>query len=239
MEKRFKLRFSRLFQSSFFSCRSKKNSDILISHKPISKPLISPKPPQLSSNYTPKLPLNPSHFQFPPPPASSPIISPPLSHLNDCLSRHRSKSKIKRRKNPHSRPAPPAPPLPRPHPEDFGSAWWYGGHDETEEDETETLFSSRSLTSDSSVSRRRHRRRHGRRRPERKMRDGFFAVVKNSSNPYMDFKASMAEMVVEKKIFGGKELEELLQCFISLNSRHYHKVIFEVYSEIKEALFFL
>ncbi|XP_008460883.1 transcription repressor OFP8-like [Cucumis melo] len=237
MEKRFKLRFSRLFQSSFFSCRSKKNSDILITQKPISKPLISPKPPQLSSNYTPKLPLNPSHFQFPPPPASSPIISPPLSHLNDCLSRHKSKTKIKRRKNPPSRPAPPPPPrLPE---EDFGGAWWYGGHDDTE-DETETLFSSRSLTSDSSVSRRRHRQRHGRRRPpERKMRDGFFAVVKNSSDPYKDFKASMAEMVVEKKIFGGKELEELLQCFISLNSRHYHKVIFEVYSEIKEALFFL
>lgn len=244
MEKRFKLRFSRLFQSSFFSCRSKKNSDILITHKPISNStplktlpsLISPKPPQLSSNYPPKFSLNSSLFTFPPPPASSPIISPlkspPLSHLNDCLSRHKNKSKIKRKKNP-SRPAatPPAP-------EDFGGAWWYGGNDETE-DETETLFSSRSLTSDSSVSRRRRRRRHGRRRPERKVKDGFFAVVKNSSDPYKDFKASMAEMVVEKKIFGGKELEELLQCFISLNSRHYHKVIFEVYSEIKEALFFL
>ncbi|XP_038890823.1 transcription repressor OFP8-like [Benincasa hispida] len=226
MEKRFKLRFSRIFQSSFFSCRSKKNSDFLVTHKPISNSLISPKPPQFSSNYTPKL--------FPPPPSTSPIIkSPPLSHLNDCLSRHRNKSKINRKKF-----KTPSRPAGAPAPEGFGSAWWYGCNDETE-DETETLFSSRSLTSDSSVSRRRRRRRHGHRRPERKVRDGFFAVVKNSSDPYKDFKASMAEMVVEKKIFGGKELEELLQCFISLNSRHYHKVIFEVYSEIKEALFFI
>ncbi|KAG6586429.1 Transcription repressor OFP8, partial [Cucurbita argyrosperma subsp. sororia] len=255
MERRLKLRFSRIFQSSFFSCRSKKNSDIIITSQPIpistplqnlpllpSKPTnISSKPPLFPPNSflaPPAAPISPPLFppnSFLAPPAAP--ISPPLSHLKDCLSRHRPKPKPKPKNSTKTnRKKYTTRPTTAPTTEDFGGAWWYGGDDETE-DETETLFSSRSLTSNSSVSRLR-RRRHSRRKSEKKVKDGFFAVVENSSDPYKDFKASMAEMVVEREIFGGKELEELLLCFISLNSRHYHRIIFEVYWEIKEALFF-
>ncbi|XP_022883263.1 transcription repressor OFP8-like [Olea europaea var. sylvestris] len=63
------------------------------------------------------------------------------------------------------------------------------------------------------------------------------AVVKRSSDPYTDFRTSMVEMIVEKQIFTAKELENLLQCFLSLNSYHHHRVIIEVFYEILEAFF--
>ncbi|KAK2660509.1 hypothetical protein Ddye_007042 [Dipteronia dyeriana] len=62
------------------------------------------------------------------------------------------------------------------------------------------------------------------------------AVVKKSVDPYDDFKQSMWEMILEKKMFEVKDLEQLLQCFLSLNSRHYHAVIVEVFSDIWEVL---
>ncbi|KAH7511880.1 hypothetical protein FEM48_Zijuj12G0029800 [Ziziphus jujuba var. spinosa] len=58
-----------------------------------------------------------------------------------------------------------------------------------------------------------------------------FAVVKKSSDPHNDFRTSMVEMIVEKQIFSAKYLEQLLQCFLSLNSHHHHKVIVEVFTE--------
>ncbi|KAL9330170.1 hypothetical protein ACSQ67_005173 [Phaseolus vulgaris] len=110
-----------------------------------------------------------------------------------------------------------------------------------EDDETDTLFSSKSLSSDSSMSRRRGRKNdrssdmgvlplHG------KVKDTF-AVVKRSSDPYSDFRTSMLEMIVEKQIFSPADLENLLQCFLSLNSYHHHKIIVQVFTEIWEALF--
>ncbi|KAL0427095.1 UNVERIFIED_CONTAM: Transcription repressor OFP8 [Sesamum latifolium] len=62
------------------------------------------------------------------------------------------------------------------------------------------------------------------------------AVVKRSSDPYSDFRTSMVEMIVEKQLFEAKDLENLLRCFLSLNSYHHHKVIIQVFSEIWEAL---
>ncbi|GMI89483.1 hypothetical protein HRI_002617600 [Hibiscus trionum] len=136
----------------------------------------------------------------------------------------------------------------------------------SEEDETETLFSSRNLSSDSSESftgRHHHRRRSdrkrcinaSRRRPKNRscnmgilplegadnnknnrVRDSF-AVVKRSSDPYNDFRTSMVEMIVERQMFGAEDLEQLLQCFLSLNSRHHHRIIIEVFTEIWETLF--
>ncbi|KAF8400785.1 hypothetical protein HHK36_014087 [Tetracentron sinense] len=113
------------------------------------------------------------------------------------------------------------------------------------EDETETFFSSKSFSSDYSESHRRkisgtHRRRDVRRNLEMGSKGKFedsFAVVKHSSDPYRDFRTSMVEMIIEKQIFAAKELEHLLQCFLSLNSSHHHKIIVEVFSEILEALF--
>ncbi|KAK8652948.1 hypothetical protein V6N13_126969 [Hibiscus sabdariffa] len=64
-----------------------------------------------------------------------------------------------------------------------------------------------------------------------------FAVVKKSEDPYEDFKRSMMDMILEKQMFEEKDLEQLLHCFLSLNSRHHHGVIVQAFSEIWEALF--
>ncbi|KAJ8442435.1 hypothetical protein Cgig2_018712 [Carnegiea gigantea] len=129
---------------------------------------------------------------------------------------------------------------------------WFSSDDEKEEDDEEraerTLFSSSksfsfssksiSLPSDSEPHNR-NRVRHRRRRSEPK---GFpskgmkievmplegkvkdtFAVVKSSSDPCNDFRTSMVEMIIEKQIFGERELEQLLHCFLYLNSPHHHK----------------
>ncbi|XP_059318667.1 transcription repressor OFP5-like [Lycium ferocissimum] len=63
------------------------------------------------------------------------------------------------------------------------------------------------------------------------------AVEKSTSDPYSDFRTSMVEMIVEKQIFGLKDLQRLLHGFLSLNSPSFHKIIFEVFSEICETLF--
>ncbi|PIN09816.1 hypothetical protein CDL12_17602 [Handroanthus impetiginosus] len=62
------------------------------------------------------------------------------------------------------------------------------------------------------------------------------AVVKRSRDPYNDFRRSMVEMIVEKELYAAKDLENLLLCFLSLNSHNHHKVIVEVFAEIWEAL---
>ncbi|XVE70414.1 hypothetical protein DITRI_Ditri10aG0070900 [Diplodiscus trichospermus] len=131
----------------------------------------------------------------------------------------------------------------------------YGGWWSSSEDETETLFSSRTLSSDSSESLRKHsnyrkrcntRRRRAKKSSSdmgvlplegtKKVKDSF-AVVKSSSDPYNDFRTSMVEMIVERQIFEARDLEQLLQCFLSLNSHHHHRIIVEVFAEIWETLF--
>ncbi|CAN0872583.1 Transcription repressor OFP8 [Linum grandiflorum] len=47
----------------------------------------------------------------------------------------------------------------------------------------------------------------------------------------------MMEMISEKEIYQGKELEELLQCLLSLNSRQYHDDIVDAFSDIWKVLF--
>lgn len=64
-----------------------------------------------------------------------------------------------------------------------------------------------------------------------------FAVVKKSEDPYEDFKRSMMEMILEKQMFEEKDLEQLLHCLLSLNSRHHHGVIVEAFTEIWNVLF--
>ncbi len=58
------------------------------------------------------------------------------------------------------------------------------------------------------------------------------ALVKSSYNPYNDFKESMIEMIVEKDIQESRDLEELLQCYLSLNAVEYHALIVEVFTEV-------
>lgn len=64
-----------------------------------------------------------------------------------------------------------------------------------------------------------------------------FAVVKKSEDPYGDFRSSMAEMVVENQMYEEGDLEQLLHCFLVLNSRHHHPAIVRAFSDIWAAIF--
>ncbi|XP_038980841.1 transcription repressor OFP1 isoform X2 [Phoenix dactylifera] len=59
-----------------------------------------------------------------------------------------------------------------------------------------------------------------------------FAIIKSSSDPQRDFRDSMVEMIVENNIWASKDLEELLACYLSLNSNEYHDLIVKVFEQI-------
>ncbi|GLU02641.1 hypothetical protein SLE2022_198850 [Rubroshorea leprosula] len=59
-----------------------------------------------------------------------------------------------------------------------------------------------------------------------------FAVVKSSVDPQKDFRDSMVEMIVENNIRASKDLEQLLACYLSLNSREYHHLIIKAFEQI-------
>ncbi|CAN0846837.1 Transcription repressor OFP4 [Linum grandiflorum] len=61
---------------------------------------------------------------------------------------------------------------------------------------------------------------------------GCLAVVKSSFDPQRDFRESMVEMIVENNISASKDLEDLLACYLSLNSDEYHDVIIKVFKQI-------
>ncbi|KAL1544528.1 transcription repressor OFP7-like [Salvia divinorum] len=58
------------------------------------------------------------------------------------------------------------------------------------------------------------------------------AVVKDSDDPYQDFRQSMLQMILEKKIYSRNDLQQLLDCFLKLNSPRHHKVIVRAFTEI-------
>ncbi|KAK0605641.1 hypothetical protein LWI29_029209 [Acer saccharum] len=58
------------------------------------------------------------------------------------------------------------------------------------------------------------------------------AVVKDSNDPYQDFQRSMMQMIMEKEIYSKEELQELLKCFLELNSPLHHDVIVQAFTEI-------
>ncbi|KAJ1695359.1 hypothetical protein LUZ63_012057 [Rhynchospora breviuscula] len=59
-----------------------------------------------------------------------------------------------------------------------------------------------------------------------------FVVVKSSVNPLMDFRESVMEMIAENGICEAKDFEELLACYLGLNSSEYHAVIIKVFKQI-------
>ncbi|KAK7294843.1 hypothetical protein RJT34_17740 [Clitoria ternatea] len=59
-----------------------------------------------------------------------------------------------------------------------------------------------------------------------------FAIVKSSLNPQRDFRESMVEMIVQNNIRTSKDLEDLLACYLSLNSDEYHGIIIKVFKQI-------
>ncbi|KAK4797319.1 hypothetical protein SAY86_029645 [Trapa natans] len=61
---------------------------------------------------------------------------------------------------------------------------------------------------------------------------GSLAVVKSSFDPQRDFRDSVVKMIVELNIKATKDLEELLACYLSLNSEEYHDLIIQVFKQI-------
>ncbi|KAK9153103.1 hypothetical protein Sjap_000583 [Stephania japonica] len=59
-----------------------------------------------------------------------------------------------------------------------------------------------------------------------------FAVAKCSFDPQKDFRDSMIEMIAENNITLPEELENLLACYLSLNSDQYHDLIIKVFQEV-------
>ncbi|CAM8998173.1 unnamed protein product [Rhodiola kirilowii] len=59
-----------------------------------------------------------------------------------------------------------------------------------------------------------------------------FAVVKCSFDPQKDFRNSMLEMILDKGIRRAEELEELLACYLTLNSDEYHDLIIKVFRQV-------
>lgn len=59
-----------------------------------------------------------------------------------------------------------------------------------------------------------------------------FIVVKSSVNPWMDFRESVMDMIAENGIREEKDFEELLTCYLVLNSSEYHALIIEVFKKI-------
>ncbi|KAJ3703164.1 hypothetical protein LUZ61_006869 [Rhynchospora tenuis] len=58
------------------------------------------------------------------------------------------------------------------------------------------------------------------------------AVMKFSSDPQRDFMESMIEMIIAKNMRSSRDLEDLLACYLSLNSDDHHSVIVKVFKEV-------
>ncbi|KAL2506968.1 transcription repressor OFP6-like [Forsythia ovata] len=58
------------------------------------------------------------------------------------------------------------------------------------------------------------------------------AIVKDSEDPYEDFGRSMLEMILEREIYSADDLQELLTCFLQLNSPHHHQIILQAFTDI-------
>ncbi|KAJ0972742.1 hypothetical protein J5N97_020701 [Dioscorea zingiberensis] len=63
------------------------------------------------------------------------------------------------------------------------------------------------------------------------------AIEKDSSEPYLDFRESMVQMIVENQIYGWDDLRELLHHLLSLNSPQYHPLILRAFSDVCQAIF--
>ncbi|MQL80518.1 hypothetical protein Taro_012982 [Colocasia esculenta] len=63
------------------------------------------------------------------------------------------------------------------------------------------------------------------------------AVVKQTEDPLGDFRRSMLQMIVEKEILSGEELQELLCRFLALNSPSHHSLIIRAFADIWRDVF--
>ncbi|EOA21480.1 hypothetical protein CARUB_v10001873mg [Capsella rubella] len=230
MEKRMKLRVSRMVRTSLSSCRPRDLYDVVETSAVTSQATSSERffltEPKTSKTPRPK---TTHHHAFSSPHASSSSrFFPPNPFYEESRSFRDLRKKVKTNRKQRSSQFG-SDPLFASRFKSTGSWYWScseeeeeeeeGDHKEESDDDSGTLFSSRSFSSDSSS------------------RAESFAVVKKSKDPYEDFRTSMVEMIVERQIFAAADLQQLLQCFLSLNSRQHHKVIVQVFLEIYATLF--
>lgn len=67
--------------------------------------------------------------------------------------------------------------------------------------------------------------------------DESVAVVKESTEPYVDFRESMLQMIVEEELFAWDDLNDLLHRFLSLNSPQHHHLILGAFADIWDGVF--
>ncbi|CAL5415745.1 unnamed protein product [Camellia sinensis] len=123
-------------------------------------------------------------------------------------------------------PPPPPPPTPTPTPRPVTTSSADSGLCGYESDDEKEKIVTVSLTSN-----KRMKKLLPSFPAEGKLKDSF-AVVMESVDPHGDVKASMIEMVLAKQLFEEGDLEQLLECFLSLNSRHHYGVIVDAFSDI-------
>lgn len=63
------------------------------------------------------------------------------------------------------------------------------------------------------------------------------AVEKESDDPYLDFRHSMLQMILENEIYSKDDLRQLLNCFLQLNSPCHHGIIVRAFTEIWNGVF--
>ena len=63
------------------------------------------------------------------------------------------------------------------------------------------------------------------------------AIEKDSDDPYLDFRQSMLQMILENEIYSKDDLRELLNCFLQLNSPSNHGIIVRAFTEIWDGVF--
>ncbi|KAG6522675.1 transcription repressor OFP8-like [Zingiber officinale] len=79
---------------------------------------------------------------------------------------------------------------------------------------------------------RRNRRRRPKIKQEGRAARESVAVVKETSEPYYEFKESMVQMIVEKEMYGWDDLNDLLHRFLSLNSPRHHHLILRAFADL-------
>ncbi|XP_010246496.1 PREDICTED: transcription repressor OFP6-like [Nelumbo nucifera] len=111
------------------------------------------------------------------------------------------------------------------------SSWDRGGFS-VDEDDTTTTFSPNMDTSPTHSEEEEYDLKNS------KMVTGFgrigesVAVVKDSNDPYLDFRRSMLQMILENEIYAREDLRDLLDCFLQLNSPYHHEIIVRAFTEI-------
>ncbi|KAL5067620.1 hypothetical protein RYX36_018507, partial [Vicia faba] len=63
------------------------------------------------------------------------------------------------------------------------------------------------------------------------------AVEKDSDDPYLDFRHSMLQMILENEICCKDDLRGLLNCFLELNLVEHHGIIIRAFTEIWNGVF--